>query len=332
MRRARDETGATAAEYVGVFLIVGVIVALVAQSGVGAALVSGTRAAMCRAFSTGDCAPADFAPVAGQPQEAPEEAAAPPEEPADAEPDAPWWDPDRIRREFGEGVVDGVVDVGRGLRDTAVWVGNVVTGDEETLSETGDVLARIARDPRGAVREVAEGVWEPIQNEIDAGRPAAAAGRGVVVIAEVVFGGRGLGNLRRLGRLDAPDAPDAPNRPNGPDVDFVDLTTPEVRRHILDGEVRPDGTFSGGHRPGTGHPGKTEFPADWSDDRIIHAVSDIATDPNARVIEPGNPSNPRSTRVVEGVRDGVVIRVFIRDGQIRTGFPRSGPGVVTNPP
>ena len=55
--------------------------------------------------------------------------------------------------------------------------------------------------------------------------------------------------------------------------DAVDLTTPAARSHILEGEARPNGTFAGGHRPGTGFPGKSEFPSGWSDDRIIHEIS-----------------------------------------------------------
>ena len=49
--------------------------------------------------------------------------------------------------------------------------------------------------------------------------------------------------------------------------DLVDLVSPSRRHHILDGEVRPNGTYGGGHRAGTGYPGKSEFPARWSDDR-----------------------------------------------------------------
>ena len=37
--------------------------------------------------------------------------------------------------------------------------------------------------------------------------------------------------------------------------EFVDLASASRRSHILDGEVRPNGTFGGGHRPGTGFPG-----------------------------------------------------------------------------
>ena len=94
--------------------------------------------------------------------------------------------------------------------------------------------------------------------------------------------------------------------------DFVDLATPQRRKHILDGDAT-----GGGHRAGTGNPGKSEFPADWTDDRIMHEISDVATDPNAasRV--------SRGGRVVsEGTRDGITIRTVVdKDGEIITGYP-----------
>lgn len=45
--------------------------------------------------------------------------------------------------------------------------------------------------------------------------------------------------------------------------------TTQIRRHILDGE--PDG--SGGHRYGTNHPGRTEFPQSWRDEKCLSAVT-----------------------------------------------------------
>ena len=94
--------------------------------------------------------------------------------------------------------------------------------------------------------------------------------------------------------------------------DFVDLTSPARRRHILEGDVT-----GGGHRPGTGIPGKSEFPAGWSDDRIIHAISDVATDPGAT-----RAAGRGGRTIVTGTRDGVEIRVVLEaDGTIVTGFP-----------
>jgi Bacterial EndoU nuclease len=102
---------------------------------------------------------------------------------------------------------------------------------------------------------------------------------------------------------------------------FVDLATPQRRKHILDGDE-----LGGGHRHGTGKPNKTEFPQDWSDDKIMHEISDVATDPNASRT-PGE----HNRTVVEGSRDGVDIRVIIgapsekEAGQIISGFPTNLP-------
>lgn len=87
-----------------------------------------------------------------------------------------------------------------------------------------------------------------------------------------------------------------------------------ARRHILDGDAR-----GGGHRFGTGAPGKSEFPADWSDEKIIAAIEAVANDASSRKYR-----RSRDSRViVEGVRDGIVLRVVIEaDGiQIITAHP-----------
>lgn len=72
-----------------------------------------------------------------------------------------------------------------------------------------------------------------------------------------------------------------------------------------------------GHAPGLGIPGKSEFPAGWGDDKIMHSISDVATDPASRITPQGSRS------VVEGTREGVNIRVVIdnQSGRIITGYP-----------
>ena len=80
------------------------------------------------------------------------------------------------------------------------------------------------------------------------------------------------------------------------------------------------------HRAGTGKPGKTEFPSNWDDQRIIHQVSDIATDPSL-VRQVDN----RGTPFVDGTRDGLNIRVTFfpdnhpRAGQISSAYPTNVP-------
>src|SRR5213594_2729743 len=48
------------------------------------------------------------------------------------------------------------------------------------------------------------------------------------------------------------------------------------RRHILDGDAT-----GGGHGPGRGISGKSEFPATFSDDEIIMGIEALANDPGS---------------------------------------------------
>lgn len=100
--------------------------------------------------------------------------------------------------------------------------------------------------------------------------------------------------------------------------EFVDLASASRRSHILDG-----------HRYG-GEAGNTWFPKGWSDDKIMHSVSDIATDPSLNWVQQTGRAGAAFTRggapvryTVEGVRDGVKIRVVLEPGGegIITGFP-----------
>ncbi|MFN7141472.1 MAG: RHS repeat-associated core domain-containing protein [Limisphaerales bacterium] len=100
---------------------------------------------------------------------------------------------------------------------------------------------------------------------------------------------------------------------------YVDLTG-HRKDHILNR-----------HRAGTGKPGKTEFPAGWSDDRILHQVSDVASDPNA-IRGVGKYDSPYAI----GVRDGIEIRVDFYPnnhkyaGQISTAYPTNVPAKPSN--
>ena len=93
---------------------------------------------------------------------------------------------------------------------------------------------------------------------------------------------------------------------------FIDLT--DFRKdHILNR-----------HRYGSGISGKTEFPSNWSDARILHNVSDIATDPSS-IWSKGRWGEDIAT----GWRDGVQIQVdfypsnSIHYGKISTAYPLS---------
>jgi Bacterial EndoU nuclease len=117
---------------------------------------------------------------------------------------------------------------------------------------------------------------------------------------------------------------DSVDERNRPPVDDIRVS-PERRGHILDGEA--DG--SGGHRHGTGNPGKTEFPASWNDEQIIDALLDVARRPD----HPPRQQERNDRWVTRGTRDDVeVVAVIAPDGRIWTGWPTpGGPGVVKNP-
>ena len=101
------------------------------------------------------------------------------------------------------------------------------------------------------------------------------------------------------------------------------ISIPENRaRHILDGDGR-----SGGHRFGTGNPGKTEFPASWTDAEIIEAIRQVAG--TGTVV---GSAHRVGDLLIGGELNGVRIRVVVRpNGEVRTGYPVSGDGVIENP-
>jgi hypothetical protein len=116
------------------------------------------------------------------------------------------------------------------------------------------------------------------------------------------------------------DVIDAADRPP---LDKLFVPT-ERASHLLDG----DGN-GGGHRFGTGRPGKTEFPADWDDAKILRVIQDVARAPD----QPPIFQSWNGRWLTRGTRDGVEIVVIVaHDGRIWSGWPRpGGPGVVKNP-
>ena len=109
------------------------------------------------------------------------------------------------------------------------------------------------------------------------------------------------------------------NIPNGINVNRLSRISRERQRHILDGDAT-----GGGHGPGRGIPGKSEFPSRWSDRQVINYISDIIKDPRSRwTQQPGKPVRWR----IEGRRNGVDIRVIVEpQGQgVITAFPTNRP-------
>jgi hypothetical protein len=94
--------------------------------------------------------------------------------------------------------------------------------------------------------------------------------------------------------------------------------TPQRRRHILDGDLT-----GGGHGPGRGISGKSEFPATLSDDDIINGIEAILNDP---AMYPGGaiPTSGPAVKLVGMI--GQVPTVVIADPPnrgVRTAYPHN---------
>ncbi len=129
---------------------------------------------------------------------------------------------------------------------------------------------------------------------------------------------RELPRLARLLRLASSRSTSPRNSRSTVTREFVDLAG-HRNIHILNR-----------HRHGSGVSGKTEFPHTWSDQRILHEVSDIATSPDS-TWGVGRWAAPYAI----GTRDGITIRVDFYPpnhsryaGQISTAYPTN---VVPNP-
>lgn len=143
------------------------------------------------------------------------------------------------------------------------------------------------------------------------GAAAFKSGPGIVSWVKGLFGGKGGGAVIQKAT---------------PNVDdFVNLASKQRTQHILLGDAT-----GGGHLwPGVS--GKTAFPVSWDASKVMHHVSDIATDPKASWIQltgkPGASHTAKGRPVrwsAEGVRDGVNVRVIVepRGEGIITAYPK----------
>lgn len=105
-------------------------------------------------------------------------------------------------------------------------------------------------------------------------------------------------------------------------VEFIDRRTPGNIDNPVDlTDFRKDHILNR-HGPGRGMSDKTEFPANWTDEKVLHEISDVATDPSSTV-EAGRWGADR----ISGTRDGVDITVDMyppnskHAGKISTGYP-----------
>ena len=93
-----------------------------------------------------------------------------------------------------------------------------------------------------------------------------------------------------------------------------------AHRHILEGDAT-----GGGHGPGRGLPGRSEFPRHWTGEEVIAYIESVANDSDS-----GRPVQSNGRIAIDGTRKGVEIRVIVEPtpagaGRIITGFPTNLP-------
>ncbi|MDW8848448.1 EndoU domain-containing protein, partial [Erwinia sp. MMLR14_017] len=109
---------------------------------------------------------------------------------------------------------------------------------------------------------------------------------------------------------------------------YVDILSAEAKQHILYG----DGPTQGGHLY-PGNPGKTVFPKEWSADKVVHEIGDIATSPDTQWFAQTGTGGMYTAKgdpakwVAYEIRDGLRIRVVYQPatGKIVTAFPDHNP-------
>ena len=121
------------------------------------------------------------------------------------------------------------------------------------------------------------------------------------------------------------DSIDTANRPSL----TPSASVPERITHILDGDADGGG---GGHRHGVGKPGKTEFPANWDDEKVIdHRAGCSARKPDTPPVLIRTGMNLGFVLALVTTLKSTAV-IVLRNGEVWTGWPEEGgPGVVRNP-
>ena len=106
--------------------------------------------------------------------------------------------------------------------------------------------------------------------------------------------------------------------------ELVNLASSQRTQHILKGDA------TGGGHLWPGLQGKTPFPKNWSSEKIMHEISDIATDPNLTWKQITGKPGAQFTKSGKPVRYEVI---GVRDGQkIKVIIEPSGEGIITGHP
>ena len=268
------------------------------------------------------------------------------------------------------GVALGAKDAAVGVKDLAVGayrvslVGMVVDREqwEKSNRKLEQTVSTVVDDP-GVVWDA---IKEPYVKAWEEGRPGEAIGRGIFDVVTVVAGTKGVDKLAKGSRFSsvatkaddvarvgnkADDAARVGNKTD--DVSKVAKESSTQGSEFLDDAIRMKeqplktagrvnlassqrtthilkGDATGGGHLWPGKPGKTPFPKGWDGSRIMHEVSDIATDPKLQWIQQTGKPGAMFTKAgdptrwyVIGERGGIKIKVVLEP---------AGEGIITAHP
>jgi hypothetical protein len=99
------------------------------------------------------------------------------------------------------------------------------------------------------------------------------------------------------------------------DEGLVNLASPQETQHVLYSDA------NGGGHLWPGAPGKTPFPASWSGEQVMHAVSDVVTSPASEWSREGG------VDVITGTYNGVNMRIVYdpSDNRLLSAYPTNLP-------
>ena len=124
-----------------------------------------------------------------------------------------------------------------------------------------------------------------------------------------------LNNPEQKGGKATSDAPESNDSKALTEADIDELISKERQHYILYG----DGDEGGAHKHGVGEPRKSEFPEDWSDNKIFNAAIEIATDKDVQLSERGRNGFVAGQKLIDGVETRVVFNP--ETGYIHTAYP-----------
>lgn len=203
-----------------------------------------------------------------------------------------------------------------------------------TAEELRDQSVAIGYEDKAAVISEAITKTEEARNQLEAAKQSltnvkSSIGEATETLREAQTLVQSLNGLLSGGHRSAPTT--RPLHSGPPEIRLSryprgDVMPPDdaAMHHVCHGNTSRTG---GGHLSGTGNPGKTEFPDDWKREDIREALFDVA-----RSMESTTTQRPDDSWYATGWhRDVKITAVVSPTGRIKAGWPKEGPGVVTNP-